>query len=120
MEPLEDVLTVIQSIADAPRRDRETACPDFGTLLTAVRSVSHPQRHLRGIVVRLARIFGVTPDEDLFTLFEEVVGHRTDEDMDKAYKELSRDENLRRMPTPGRFLAECGVPKIYRDGSKPE
>ena len=119
-EPFEDVIATIQKIAESPRRDRETACPDFGTLLVAIRSIRHPQRHLRGIVAKLARIFGVTVDEELLGLYEERVGHRTDQDMDTAYRVLSQDETLKKMPTPAMFLAACGVPKIYRDGTRPE
>jgi hypothetical protein len=119
-EPFEDVIATIQKIAESPRRDRETACPDFGTLLVVIRSIRHPQRHLRGIVAKLARIFGVTADEELLGLYEEVAGHRTDEDMDQAYQNILRDETLKRMPTPGQFLERCGVPKVYRDGTRPE
>jgi len=119
-EPFEDVLRVLKTIAESPRRDRETACPDFGTLLVAIRSIRHPQRHLRGIVAKLARIFGVTVDEELLSLYEERVGHRTDQDMDTAYRVLSQDETLKRMPTPAMFLAACGVPKVFRDGTRPE
>ena len=119
-EPFEDVIATIQKIAESPRRDRETACPDFGTLLVAIRSIRHPQRHLRGIVAKLARIFGVTADEELLSLYEERAGHRTDQDMDTAYRVLSQDETLKKMPTPAQFLAACGVPKIYRDGTRPE
>jgi len=119
-EPFEDVIATIQRISESPRRDRETACPDFGTLLVAIRSIRHPQRHLRGIVAKLARIFGVTADEELLSLYEERAGHRTDQDMDTAYRVLSQDETLKRMPTPAQFLAACGVPKIYRGGTRPE
>jgi len=40
--------------------------------------------------------------------------------MDTAYRVLSQDETLKKMPTPAQFLAACGVPKIYRDGTRPE
>jgi hypothetical protein len=119
-EPFEDVIATIQKIAESPRRERETACPDYGTLLVAIRSIRHPQRHLRGIVAKLARIFGVTVDEELLLLYEERAGHRTDQDMDTAYRVLSQDETLKRMPTPAMFLAACGIPKVYRDGTRPE
>ena len=114
-EPFDDVIATLQKIAESPRRDRETACPDFGTLLVAIRSIRHPQRHLRGIVAKLARIFGVTVDEELLSLYEEVAGHRTDEDMDQAYQNILRDETLKRMPTPGQFLERCGVLRKRRD-----
>jgi hypothetical protein len=119
-ESFEDVIATIQKIAESPRRERETACPDLGTLLVAIRSIRHPLRHLREIVARLARIHGVTVDEDMLLEYQETVGHRTDEDMDKAFKALRGDETLHRMPSPGLFHERCGIPKIYRNGTKPE
>ena len=119
-EPFEDVLSTIQKIAESPRRERETACPDFGTLLVAIRSIRHPLRHLREIVGRLARIYGVTVDEEMLVEYEAEAGHRTDEDLDKALGVLRGDETLKRMPTPAQFREACGIPKIYRDGRKPE
>jgi hypothetical protein len=44
----------------------------------------------------------------------------TDQDMDTAYRVLSQDETLKKMPTPAAFLSACGVPKVYRDGTRPE
>jgi hypothetical protein len=119
-EPFENVLSTIQKIAESPRRDRETACPDFGTLLLAIRSIRHPLRHLRDVVTRLARIYGVTVDEEMLVEYQAEAGHRTDEDLDKALGVLRGDETLKRMPTPAQFRAACGTPKIYRDGSRPE
>jgi len=119
-EPFEDVLLIIDKIAESSRRDWETACPDFGTLLVAVRSIRHPLRHLREVVGRLARIFGVTVDEEMLESYQEEAGHRTDEDLDKAYAAIRGDETLKRMPRPAEFRAACGIPKIYRDGSNPE
>lgn len=119
-EPFEDVIATITKIAESPRRDRETACPDFGTLLVSVRSIRHPLRHLREIVGRLARIYGVTVDEEMLAEYEAEAGHRTDEDLDKALKVLRADETLKRMPTPAQFRVACGTPKIYRDGTRPE
>jgi hypothetical protein len=119
-EPFEDVIVTLQSMADTPRGDHETAIPSTGAILLAVRSLSHPQRHLRELVAKLARIFGVTPDEELFGLYEETAGRRTDKDMDAAYKTLREDPELRRMPTPAQFLAACGIPNVYRDGTRPE
>ena len=119
-EPFEDVIATIQKIAESPRRERETACPDFGTLLVAIRSIRHPLRHLRDIVGRLARIYGVTVDEDMLAEYEAEAGHRTDEDLDKALGVLRGDETLKRMCTPAQFRAACGTPKVYRDGTWPE
>jgi len=119
-EPFEDVLFVIEKIAKSPRRDREAACPEYGTLDVAIRSLRHPLRHLREIVGRLSRIYGVTVDETMLTEYQEEAGHRTDEDLDKAFEVLRGDETLRKMPTPAQFRVACGIPKVYRDGSRPE
>ena len=119
-EPFEDVIATLQKIAESPRRERETACPDFGTLLVAIRSIRHPLRHLREIVGRLARIYGVTVDEETLAEYQAEAGNRTDEDLDKALGVLRGDETLKRMPTPAQFRAACGTPKVYRDGTRPE
>ncbi len=119
-EPFEDVIQVIGKISDSPRREHEAACPDFGTLLLKVRDLRHPHRHLREIVTKLARIFGASVDEELLMLYQEECGHRTDEDLDVAYKALRGDESLKKMPTPSQLRAACGIPKVYRDGRKPE
>ena len=119
-EPFEDVIATLQKIEESPRRERETACPDFGTLLVAIRSIRHPLRHLREIVGRLARIYGVTVDEETLAEYQAEAGNRTDEDLDKALGVLRGDETLKRMPTPAQFRAACGTPKVYRDGTRPE
>ena len=119
-EPFEDVLSVIEKIATSPRREREAACPDFGTLAVSVRSLGHPLRHLRTVVARLARLYGVIVDEEMLLEYQEEAGHRTDEDLDRAFGVLRGDETLKRMPTPAQFRAACGIPKVYRDGKKPE
>jgi len=46
------------------------------------------------------------------------VGHRTDEDLNRAYRVILRANRF--MPSPSEFLDACGIPKVYRDGSKPE
>jgi hypothetical protein len=119
-EPFEDVIATIQKIAESPRRERETACPDYGTLLVSIRSIRHPLRHLRDIVGRLARIYGVTVDEEMLAEYEAEAGHRTDEDLDQALGVLRGDETLKRMPRPSELRAACGIPKIYRNGTRPE
>ena len=118
-EPFEDVMAAITAIGESPRGDHENACPDFGTLLLKVRALNHPHKHLRAIVTRLARIFGVTADEEFLMLYQEEAGHRTDADLDKAYAAIRGDETLKRMPTPAAFRSACGVPKIYQDGTRP-
>ena len=119
-EPLDDVLATLEAIGNSPRREYESACPDFGTLLLKVRALRHPLRHLREIVTRLARIYGVTVDEEMLLEYQEVAGHRTDEDLDKALAVLRGDETLKKMPRPAELRAACGIPKIYRNGKKPE
>lgn len=119
-EKFDDVLAVIQRIAGSPRREHEPACPDFGTILLAVRSLNHPQRRLREIVTALARIFGITADEEFLALYEAEAGHRTDEDLEKAFGVLRGDESLRRMPTPAQLRGACGIPRVYRDGKVPD
>jgi hypothetical protein len=118
-EPFDDVIATIDAIAERPRRDHEAACPDLGSLLQAVRALHHPHKHLREVVTKLARIFHETADEDFLMLYQEEAGHRTDEDLDKAYKALRGDESLKRMCTPAQFRAACGIPKVYRDGTRP-
>jgi hypothetical protein len=119
-EPFDDVILTLEKIAQSPRRDRETACPDYGTILLAIRSIRHPLKHLRDVVTRLARIYGVTVDEEMLAEYEAEAGHRIDADLDRALGVLRGDETLKRMPTPAQFRAACGTPKVYRDGSRPE
>ena len=119
-ENFEDVMATLAVLGDTPRRDQEPSIPDTGTILLAVRAHSHPLRHLREIVSKLARNFGKTADEELLQLFQDVAGHRTDADLDVAYRTILRDENFKRMPTTGQFLDACGVLRVRRDGTKPE
>jgi hypothetical protein len=119
-EPFEDVIAALERIGNSPRRDHEPACPDYGTILLSVRSIKHPLARLRAIVGQLGRIFGVTVDEELLESYQVECGHRTDEDLEKGFKALLGDESLHRMPTPAQLRASCGIPKIYRDGKKPE
>jgi hypothetical protein len=118
-EPLEDLLAVIKAIGLMPRRDHEPAIPNTGTIVQAVRALRHPHKHLREIVTKLARIFHETADEDFLMLYQEEAGHRTDADLDKAYKAIRGDDSLKKMPTPSQFRAQCGIPKVYRDGTRP-
>ena len=117
-EPFEDVLSTIAAVAASPRRAHEVACPDFGTLLLAVRTLRHPLRRLREIVGTLAHIFGETVSEEFLAPYEQEAGHRTDEDLERAYAALRGDETLRKMPTPAMFRAACGIPRFYRDGKR--
>lgn len=119
-EPVELVLPVLQEITESPRRAHETALPDLGTILGLIRDRTHPLAHLRGIVRKLALIFGRTADEELLVLYQEEAGHRTDADLDKGYAAIRGDGALKKMPTPAQFRAACGIPKVYRDGTRPE
>jgi hypothetical protein len=71
-------------------------------------------------VGRLARIYGVTVDEEMLAEYEAEAGHRTDEDLDKALGALRGNETLKRMPTPAQLRYACGMPRVYRDGTRPE
>ena len=46
------------------------------------------------------------------------VAHRTDEDLNRAYRAILRANRF--MPSPSELLDACGIPKSFRDGSKPE
>lgn len=115
-----EVLSALKIIAERERHQGESALPTLGMVLKEMRRQSHPHKHLREIISKLAEGFGQEANEEMLTLYQDTAGHRTDEDLDRAYRVLREDENLRRMPSPGAFLAACGIPMVYRDGSKPE
>lgn len=116
--PETDVLAVIQRLGDDPMGAHEKAFPDFGTIRLMVEERQHPLRHLRSLVRALAENFGERPTPLMFENFETICGHRTDEDLAKAYRQIMRSD-VKRMPTAGQFLAACGILTINRDGSKP-
>ena len=118
-EPFEDVIAVLKEFGDRPRQDKEPAIPNTGTIVQAVRALHHPHKHLRDVVTKLARIFHETADEEFLMLYQEEAGHRTDADLDKAYAAIRGDETLKKMCTPAQFRSACGIPKVYRDGSRP-
>lgn len=88
--------------------------------MAEMRRMNHPMKHLREIVTRLARAFGKEVDEDLLQAYQDAAGHRTDEDITKGYRALLENDELRYMPSPAQFRAACGIPKVYRDGTRPE
>lgn len=114
------VLEALKVIAEQERRQGEPSLPTLGMVLREMRRQSHPLKHLREIISKLAEGFGQEANEEMLTLYQDTAGHRTDEDLDRAYRVLREDENLRKMPSPGRFLAACGIPKVYRNGTRPE
>lgn len=115
-----DIFAVINEYGDAPQLDHEKAFPDYGTLLLLIQERSHPFRHLRELVRKLARNYGAVPDAAMFELFEQAAGHRTDEDLDKGYLDILKFAETHRMPTAQQFLRACGIPRVYRNGTKPE
>lgn len=108
----------IELIGNTPRAPYEPAFPEWGTLLIFVNDQSHPLKHLRQVIRKLAVNFGEQVTETMLENFQQIVGHRTDADIDIAAKSILRNENMTKMPTTGKFLAECGVLRVYRDGRK--
>ncbi|HEV2174010.1 MAG TPA: hypothetical protein VGR71_10600 [Nitrospira sp.] len=73
------------------------------------------------ILVSLADTLGrgqFTLTDPAITAYTVTLGHRTDEDLNKAYRTILR--NSRFMPSPAELLDACPVMKIRRDGSRPE
>ena len=73
---------------------------------------------LGDILYGLADVFGFNMTDAARDAYIATVGHRTDEDLNKAYLQVLRDSRF--MPKPSELLSACGIPKVYRDGSKPE
>ncbi len=111
-------MQAISLISDTPRREGESAIPDTGMILLVARTISHPLRHLRELVIKIAKGYGRPVDEELLQAYQDAAGHRTDADLDAAYKTILKDETYTRMPTPGQFLAACGILRFYRDGRR--
>jgi hypothetical protein len=111
---------VIAEYGDTPQAEREKAFPDYGTLLLLIEDRTHPLRVLRTAVRVLANNYGVVVTPALIQSFESYVGHRTDEDIEKALTDIMKFRESTRMPTTAEFLRACGIPKVYRNGSKPE
>ena len=70
------------------------------------------------ILYGLAEVFGFNMTVRARDAYIATVGHRTDEDLNRAYLSVLRDSRF--MPRPSDLLEACGIPKSYRDGSKPE
>ena len=73
---------------------------------------------LADIIYGLAEVYGFNMTDRARDAYIATVGHRTDEDLNRAYLSVLRDSTF--MPRPSTLLAACGIPKVYRDGSKPE
>ena len=70
------------------------------------------------IIYGLAEVFGFNMTDRARDAYIATVGHRTDEDLNRAYLSVLRDSRF--MPRPAELLAACGIPKVYRDGTRPE
>jgi hypothetical protein len=70
------------------------------------------------IIYGLAETFGFNMTDRAADAYRATVGHRTDEDLNRAYLTVLRDS--RYMPRPSDLLEACGIPKSYRDGRRPE
>ena len=70
------------------------------------------------IIYGLAEVFGFNMTDRARDAYIATVGHRTDDDLNRAYLSVLRDSRF--MPRPSDLLEACGIPKSYRDGSKPE
>ena len=47
--------------------------------------------------------------------YQLAAGHKTDEDVDAARRQILRDVNINTMPTTGQHLAVCGSLRNYRE-----
>lgn len=115
--PFDDVMAAIQELANATS-DREPSIPRFGDILVRVQDRAHPLRHLRALVREMAGNFGEKVTPAMLASFEGQCGHRTDADLDTAFRAVMRSDSLKRMPTTGQFLAACGTLIVRRDGTK--
>ena len=70
------------------------------------------------ILYGLAEVFGFAMTDRARDAYIATVGHRTDEDLNRAYLTVLRESRF--MPRPADLLDACGIPKSFRDGSKPE
>lgn len=71
-------------------------------------------------MTKIAKGYGRPVDEELLQAYQDAAGHRTDTDIDKAYKEILSNGTSRRMPTPSEFREACGILRVYRDGTRPQ
>lgn len=64
------------------------------------------------IVQNLADVFRVNLTAGAMSAYVLTVGHRSSEDLNKAYRQILRDARF--MPTPGDLLDACGILKESR------
>ena len=70
------------------------------------------------IIYGLAEVFGFNMTDRARDAYIATVGHRTDEDLNRAYLHVLRESRF--MPRPSDLLDACGIPKVYRDGTRAE
>lgn len=119
-ERIDLVLDALKRIGEAEREEGEPALPSLGRILRGIGAVAErerPDAYLRSLVRKMASNWNAEPDLEMWT---EICGHRTDADMDTAFRTLMRDDSIRRMPSPAMFLQACGVMKERRDGNPVE
>lgn len=102
-------IEAIEQLSQEPRRDGEGALPSLGVILERVRVLREPVGDVRHIIRTLAKVYGAQMDESLLTAYEEVLGHRTLEDLATAKTTILKDADRKRMPTPGEMLKACGT-----------
>jgi hypothetical protein len=73
---------------------------------------------LKDILLNLADVFKFEMTERAMSAYVLTVQHRTDEDLNRAYREVLRDSKF--MPKPSELLEACGILRVRRDGSRPE
>ena len=71
---------------------------------------------LSDILLSLGEVFRFNMTERAMAAYTLTVGHRTDRDLNKAYRQVLRTAKF--MPTPERLLEECGELKVRRDGTR--
>lgn len=115
-EPLNLVLEAIEDLGKEMRQHWEPACPSLGVILNRVRLKKETPGEVRHIVLSLAKHFAFDADEQMLSDYEEVLGHRTLEDLDKGRRSILRNGDLKRMPTPGQLADACGFMHKRREG----
>ena len=70
------------------------------------------------ILSSLAEVFRYPLTDRAERAYVHTVGHRTDKDLNDAYRTVLRD--FKRMPTPSELLEACGILRVRRDGTRPE
>ena len=70
------------------------------------------------ILLSLAEVFKYDMTDRALAAYTFTLQHRTDEDLNKAYRTALRE--LRFMPKPAELLEACGILRIRRDGTGPD